>query len=70
MTSRASSTTKQSTKKRTTNKAAPSTAVETKVPPLRDRLHPGILASAMDLAGGDSRRIEVVSYSSVMVTTR
>lgn len=48
--------------------AARSGPVEVKTPPLRDRLHPGLLASALDLADGDTRKIEAVSYTSVMVT--
>lgn len=63
--------TKKPAKKATAKKAAPrrpSTAVVVKKPPLRDQLHPGLLASALDLADGDTRRIEALAWNSVMVT--
>ena len=61
---------KKPAKKRAAKKstAARSGPVEVKKPPLRDQLHPGLLKSALDLADGDTRRIEALAWNSVMVT--
>lgn len=72
MTERASSTTakkKPAKKAATKKKSAPrSSPVVVKKPALREQLHPGLLASALDLADGDPRRIEALAWNSVMVT--
>lgn len=60
--------TKTSTRaKKATTEARSGPVVVTRVK-LRDQLHPAIFASALDLADGDARRIEVLTPTSVMVT--
>lgn len=73
MTSRASSTTKKATAakkpaKKRTPKSPEARSGPVVVSNLRDRVHPGLLASALDLADGDMRRIESDSWGSITVT--